>query len=115
MTADAHGPAATTDGDTLRVQLGTELDLAVCGAADVDRLIPAGSPAHVRADAREVAFLDSAGISFLMRLRQRADSLGSTFELVNVPSASRRALMHSGLTEYFGLDPAADADGAERP
>jgi anti-anti-sigma factor len=114
MTAERDAAASTEhSGDTLRVHLGTELDLAACGAADIDRLIPGGHTRHVRADARDVAFLDSAGISFLLRLRQRADSLGMTFELVNVPGTSRRALTHSGLAEYFGLDPAGDADVSE--
>lgn len=59
---------------------------------------------NVVIDASNLRFLDSSGISELLRLRQRAVDGGSTLVLTSASPTVRRVLEITGLVELLGLD-----------
>jgi len=55
-------------------------------------------------DATELQFLDSSGISVLLRLRQRALEAGGSLRLRAASPAVRRVIEITGLVDVLGLD-----------
>lgn len=55
-------------------------------------------------DAAELQFLDSSGISELLRLRQRAVDGGGEFRVRATSTSVRRVLEITGLVELFKVD-----------
>ena len=107
MTQEVPGPRARMtvgkqpDGGGLLVQLTGELDIA--GLPDVqpalDRLL-AQDRQSVCIDAASLEFLDSSGVTVLIRIANRFDSV----ELVHTVPAVRRVVQVLGLSDRFGLD-----------
>jgi anti-sigma B factor antagonist len=98
MTLEEH-----PDGGALIVQLAGELDIA--GLPDVqpalDRLL-AQVPQPVCIDAAGLEFLDSSGVTVLIRIANRFDPV----ELVHPTPAVRRVVQVLGLGDRFRLDEA---------
>jgi anti-sigma B factor antagonist len=107
---------ATTGGDggPVRATLSTTAEgrvLTVSGeldAAGVDAMQAAAEPAFVdlaplEIDLSAVTFMDSAGISLLVSLRNRADSRGQRLVLVQPSATARQVLDLGGVSEWFGL------------
>jgi anti-sigma B factor antagonist len=65
--------------------------------------LAAGSPTVV-VDAAALRFLDSSGISELLRVRQRTVEHGGSFRVHSPSPAVRRVLEITGLLELFGVD-----------
>lgn len=93
----------TIDRDgTLHVELSGELDIST--AAEVEaRLLQIEedeAPERLIIDLRDVQFLDSTGLSFLINADRRARDSGRELTVVSGTGAPRRILVTSGL---YGL------------
>lgn len=64
------------------------------GADGADRLV---------VDVGGLTFIDSSGISELLKLREQLADRGAEFELRNPSTTVRRVLEITGLLEHFGL------------
>jgi anti-anti-sigma factor len=91
------------DGTTV-VRLAGALDMV--SADDVWSLVASNVSAEhgVVLDCAGVDFLDSAGISTLVRIRDKCVADGATFGLCGLQKQPRRAIELIGLAEHFGLD-----------
>jgi len=87
-------------GDAALVAVSGELDLASSPVleAELER-VGGADPTLVVVDLRELEFIDSTGLSVLVRAHQRAQEAGSRFGLVNGPSQVQRLLSLTGIRE----------------
>jgi anti-anti-sigma factor len=95
---------ATPNEGALGVRLAGELDAHASpqlGAAIEPLLV--GSGPQLVVDAGDLTFLDSSGLSELLRIRQRVDELGGSFVLASVSAQVRRVLEITDLLEEFGV------------
>jgi anti-anti-sigma factor len=102
------------DGQRAFVAAEGELDLATVGAlrSAFDELRGIGWPSIV-ADLRGLTFIDSQGLSLLVRLDLDAKEDGWRFAILDGSPAVRRLLEVARLTTYFDYAeaPPTDADG----
>lgn len=77
-----------------------ELDLASSASLEqeLDRVAGSGVT-HVIIDLRELEFMDSTGLSMLVKAHQRADEAGQEFGLVRGPQQVQRLLSLTGVDE----------------
>ena len=98
MTAPPEQPHAATLRLSGDIDLATADDVVTRGA----NLLTRGEPgAALIVDLAEVTFLDSSGLSALVRLRRAAEAQGSQVLLRDVPQRVAELLELSGLAEYF--------------
>jgi anti-anti-sigma factor len=102
-------------GATSVLALSGELDLASSAALEeaLDRATAAG-PEQVILDLRALEFMDSTGLSVLVKAHQRAEDAGTRFGLVKGPAQVQRLLGLTGVAdritvvdtpeELFGTD-----------
>lgn len=86
--------------------LPDEVDLAT--APDVRDQLMRGlnrGNAHLIVDARQTAFMDSAGVNALVRARERAELLGGSLHVVTTSAPVVRVLELTGLARVVGLVP----------
>ena len=102
---ESHFRLETRADDNARVlTLGGELDLAACPALDEELDKALGSDAAlVLVDMRELDFMDSTGLSALVRAHQRAEQNGQRFVLVNGSHQVQRLLSLTGIAERLTL------------
>ncbi|HZU40397.1 MAG TPA: STAS domain-containing protein [Solirubrobacteraceae bacterium] len=88
------------EGDVPVVSLYGELDLASSPALEdeLERLL-ATAPSVVVIDLRELDFMDSTGLSVLIRAHHRAHEAGHRLAVVNGTRQVRRLLSLTGLAE----------------
>jgi anti-sigma B factor antagonist len=98
MTAPPEQPHAAMLRLCGDIDLATADDVVARGANLLTHSEP-GVPLIV--DLGEVTFLDSSGLSALVRLRHAADARGSQVLLRDVPQRVAVLLELSGLAEYF--------------
>ncbi len=81
-----------------------EVDADNCGqlAAALDAIEVDGD--RLIFDARELSFIDSSGISELLRTRSALEAKGVRFEIREPTSQVRRVLEITGLVELFHID-----------
>ena len=91
----------------VRLALRGEIDAATARHG-IDLLVTADpSPGDViTLDLSDVEFIDSSGVSMLLKIRSYLDGMGCGLELANPSAAVLRVLSLLGLTETF---PIADA------
>jgi anti-sigma B factor antagonist len=84
--------------------LDGEMDTHTAGSVG-ERLkqVVSDPAANVVVDAEHLRFLDSSGISELLRLRQRTVDAGGTFTMRSASPTVRRVLEITGLLELLGL------------
>jgi anti-sigma B factor antagonist len=80
--------------------LSGELDLVSSAAleAELER-VNASAPELVIVDLRKLEFIDSTGLSTLVKADQRAQDAGSRFAVVNGPPQVQRLLSLTGIGE----------------
>jgi anti-sigma B factor antagonist len=98
MTAPPEQPPAAMLRLFGDIDLATADDVLARGANLLTHS-PPGVPLIV--DLGEVTFLDSSGLSALVRLRRAAEARGSQVLLRDVPQRVTVLLELSGLAEYF--------------
>ncbi len=91
--------------DEAVIVLGGEMDTHTARSLSerVNEVLGSRSPSLV-VDAAELRFLDSSGISELLRLRQRAIDGGAVFRVRSATPTVRRVLEITGLVELLGVD-----------
>jgi stage II sporulation protein AA (anti-sigma F factor antagonist) len=94
------------EGSTLRVALSGELDAhTVSAVADtVDPVLASGSLVSVVFDASELSFMDSAGLSELLRIQRLLAAQGGSIRMEGAGPTVRRVLEITGLLETLGVD-----------
>ena len=98
MTAPPEQPPAAMLRLSGDIDLATADDVVARGAKLLTHR-PPGVPLIV--DLGEVTFLDSSGLSALVRLRRAAEAQGSQVLLRDVPQRVTVLLELAGLAEYF--------------
>ena len=88
------------DGRAAVIMVSGELDLASSAALEeeIDRVAESGVT-HVVIDLRDLEFMDSTGLSTLVKAHQRADDAGRQFGLVRGPQQVQRLLSLTGVDE----------------
>jgi anti-sigma B factor antagonist len=100
---------------TLSIQTSTEVDgsvrLALAGEIDLDTVgslhdavaaaLRGRKPAALAIDLDGVTFIDSTGISGLVRARRLADAYRAAFRVINVTGAARWVLEVAGVLDYL--------------
>lgn len=99
----------TEDGAAIVLAVSGELDLAASPTLEeeLDRAF-ADSAEHLIIDLRELDFIDSTGLSVLVKAHQRAEDSGRRFGLVNGGSQVRRLLNLTGIAERLTVGDAPD-------
>jgi anti-sigma B factor antagonist len=81
-----------------------ELDVASSPALEQELERASGSEAElVILDLRDLEFMDSTGLSVLVKAQRRAQSAGRRFGLVNGGPQIRRLLSISGLADWLNI------------
>lgn len=86
------------------ISVGGELDLASSPALEeeLDRVAASGTQLVI-VDLRELEFMDSTGLSVLVRAHQRAEEQGKRFGLVNGSQQVHRLLTLTGVADRLAL------------
>jgi anti-sigma B factor antagonist len=96
---DVRGTGAATV-----IAVSGELDLASSPTLEEELERVAGSDAPLMiVDLRDLEFMDSTGLSVLVRAHQRASELGKRFGLVNGSPQVQRLLSLTGLAERLTM------------
>ena len=91
----------------LHLSLTGELDIATVFDAFGEVIEAQPAPGEVvMLDMSEVTFIDSSGLSMLLRVRNFLDVAGAQLTIANPSAAVTRSLMLIGLTEYFSIEAA---------
>lgn len=103
MTGDApYQMTVNPRANTVRLRLAGEIDIAVTD--DLRAVLEASladRPDSVEIDFREVTFMDSTGIRFLVGVKSRCDAIGASWSLVNVSPPIARLIDLSGLSDFL--------------
>jgi len=92
-----------------------ELDIATAPELEREVVAVAMPPiVGVVLDLGYCTFMDSSGVSAILRLRHHVEEQGSDFRLTSIPRAVETVLRSSGLAEAFGLS-ARDARRSSAP
>ena len=104
-------PAPRGRNGVIVLRMPAEVDLVSAGDLRDDMLSTLNREGpHLVMDAQDVTFMDSSGVSALVRARQRADQLDGTLHVVSTASSVVRVLKLTQLDRYVGLvDTLADA------
>jgi anti-sigma B factor antagonist len=88
------------EGRAAVITVSGELDLASSAILEEElaRVSDSGAT-HVIIDLRELDFMDSTGLSTLVKAHQRADEAGRAFSLVRGPQQVQRLLSLTGVEE----------------
>jgi anti-sigma B factor antagonist len=87
-------------GDATVLTLSGELDLAASPALERELgHVLAGPPAPLVVDLRQLEFIDSTGLSVLVRAHQRAEEQGRRFVLAGASAQVQRLLHLTGIAE----------------
>jgi anti-sigma B factor antagonist len=91
--------ALVTDGDTVRISFAGELDIASAPmfVHAIGEVLDDEPHRRIRVDFTEVQFLDSAGISALLKCWQRAEDRGRELVVVDPRPGVRRILEITGV------------------
>jgi anti-sigma B factor antagonist len=94
------------------IKLSGELDLATAPALEEELERASQSDGGVILDLRELEFMDSTGLSVLVRAHQAAEEAGRALSLVKGPPQVQRLLSLTGVAERLNLiDAPEDAQG----
>ena len=100
MTTADLDPAA----HRLRLSLSGEIDLLTVPGVFVGVIDAQPWPGDVvTLDMSEVTFIDSTGLSMLLKVSQYLEGMGSRLALTNPSAPVMRLLTMVGLTEYFPI------------
>lgn len=93
---------STTEGDAVIISVRGDVDLATAPAlrAECERAVER-TPEIVRLDLSGLTFLDSSGISVLVKTHQELEGQGGTLVLHRVDDRTRRILDVAGLADFF--------------
>lgn len=104
--ADALEIIARASGTTTTLVLSGEFDLAATGAvrSAIDDALGNGS-ARLVVDLRGVTFIDSSGMTLLIRANRRAVETGTSLVLLPCQEPAQKALRLCGLDEELPFAP----------
>jgi anti-sigma B factor antagonist len=99
----------TTKGEASVVSVVGELDLASSPAleAELER-VSANGASPIIVDLSQLEFMDSTGLSVLVRAHQRAEENGRRFGLINGSQQVQRLLNLTGVAERLSLSEAPE-------
>ncbi len=99
-----HITISPLNDGAIDVSLQGEIDADNCAQIGEHLLTPGvESDSTVALDLSELSFIDSSGISELLRVRDAFDSAGGSLVIVNPSPAVRRVLEITGVLSTFGL------------
>jgi len=93
----------TSAANATYVSVGGEIDLA--NQAELERTLEAlgADRRHVELDLRRVSFIDSSGLSMLLRMREHCERQGGVLVLDGLSPAVRRLFDVVGITALFTI------------
>jgi anti-sigma B factor antagonist len=90
----------SSDGRASVIAVSGELDLASSGALEEElSRVAASGIRQIVIDLRNLEFMDSTGLSTLVKAHQRAEEAGQEFGLVRGPQQVQRLLSLTGVEE----------------
>lgn len=103
----------TNRGAASVLRVSGELDLATSPALEqeLERLAAAETPLVV-VDLAELEFMDSTGLSVLVRAHRRAEENGQRLGLVDIPQQVQRLLTLTGVRDRLVLEQVPELDDA---
>lgn len=103
----------TSKGGATVIRVSGELDLATSPALDqeLERVAGEGVPL-VLVDLANLEFMDSTGLSVLVRAHQRRTERGQRFGLINSSQQVQRLLTLTGVKDRLVLEQLPDPDDA---
>ncbi|MBV9194590.1 MAG: STAS domain-containing protein [Solirubrobacterales bacterium] len=97
-------------GEASVITVGGELDLATSPTLEQELgRIVAGGASTVIVDLSELEFMDSTGLSVLVRAHQKAEQNGRRFGLINGSQQVQRLLSLTGVAERLTLTEVPEA------
>jgi anti-anti-sigma factor len=97
----------------LRVAGELDLETAPQLLAEADPHLD--GPGGLIVDLSRLAFIDSSGLSALIRLNKRMSGTGRTFVIISPPPGVAKAFEITGLDQVLPLRPVTTADPADSP
>lgn len=99
------------DDGTVTVTVSGEIDFSNSDevARGIREAVADWSPPSVVVDLQDATFIDSTGLGALIEGYRAAVATGIDFRVVNPSDTFRRVLAVTGLSDFFGLIEAADA------
>ena len=85
------------------ISVSGELDLATSPALEQELERASSSATVVIVDLRQLEFMDSTGLSVLVKAHQKAEELGQSFALVRGPQQVERLLSLTGVADRVRL------------
>jgi len=96
----------SVDGVRTTLSLGGELDLATAPVLEGELdAIPWDELQELAIDLERVTFIDSTGLSILIRASQRAASAGRAFSIIRAGEQPRKLFEIAGVTESLNVTP----------
>jgi anti-sigma B factor antagonist len=92
------------NADRIEAAISGEMDADNCAEVGATLLEAGPTAATMLLDTSQLGFLDSSGISELLRIHDAMESAGGTLRLIDPTDNVRRVLEITGLLETFGLD-----------
>lgn len=99
--------ATRQDNGVATLAIAGELDLASGDvlARAISQAASAGGTHTVIVDLSELRFLDSSGISILLKGRREADSAGIAYRITGATGMVRQVLSLTGVLEHLSAEP----------
>ena len=100
--------AVDAEFDPPRMTLAPKGDLDLAGAPWLEReveALPWAQLTELVIDLAEVTFIDSMGLSVLIRASERAATAGLRFSVVRAPEQPRRLFTLAGVAESLNVQP----------
>jgi len=90
---------ARSSDRNLLLMVSGELDHhgAKCAIQEVEQAMDAALPRKTVLDFSGITFMDSSGIALLLRAQRRAENLGGSLMVCNVPKQAKRVLDAAGI------------------
>jgi anti-anti-sigma factor len=103
----------TSKGDATVIRVSGELDLATSPGLEreLERLGSGDAPVLI-VDLEALDFMDSTGLSVLVRAQQRAEETGQRFGLINSSQQVQRLLTLTGVRDRLVFDEIPELDDA---
>jgi anti-sigma B factor antagonist len=108
------GLAIETEFDLPRVTVALRGELDLAGAPSLEREIealPWPQLAELTFDLKDTTFLDSTGLSVLIRASKRAVAAGLRFSLVRVSPQPLKLLKLAGMIDRLNVEPGSSQGG----
>ena len=89
----------------MTIHLRGELDHHAARGAigTIEQWVEQTLPSQIILDLADLTFMDSSGIALVIRTKRRAELMGGSLAVINIPRQAARVLETSGLSRFVEL------------